>query len=248
MSQIFLPFQAAIDFMSKGGVVMLPILLCSVVAMTIIFERLYYFAKTHENPDTTFDAMRNFLKDEEHPTVMEFSEESHGPIGKLFQSGLDHKDIPKWKLEEKLFLVGREEIYKLGKHIRGLEVIAIIAPLMGLLGTVVGMVEAFSKVAELKGQVDPSVLAGGIWEALLTTAAGMTVAIPAVIMLHFFDRRIEKITFFLEKCGQLLIHHFDEEHWHHHSGQNSGQRHFLEPTDPSFTQSEKKLEGKDKIA
>lgn len=233
MSEIFLPLQSMIDLISKGGVVMIPILLCSVVAMTIIIERLYYFTKTHENPHTTFEALKNFLQDEEHPMTIEFSKKSRGPIGKLFQSGLDHKNIPKWKLEEKLFLVGREELYNLGKNIRGLEVIAIIAPLMGLLGTVVGMVEAFSKVAELKGQVDPSVLAGGIWEALLTTAAGMTVAIPAVVMLHYFDRRIEKISFLLEKCGQLLIHHFDEEHWQKHNKENGSHRHFLESTEPA---------------
>ena len=82
---------------------------------------------------------------------------------------------------------------------------------MGLLGTVIGMVKAFSKVAGLKGQVDPSVLAGGIWEALLTTAAGLAVAIPAVVMLHYFDRKTENIAFQLEKCGQFMIHYFDEK-------------------------------------
>ena len=84
-----------------------------------------------------------------------------------------------------------------------------------------GMVRAFSKVANLKGQVDPSVLAGGIWEALLTTAAGLAVAIPAVVMLHYFDRRTEKVAFLLEKCGQLLIHHFDEEHANKNNGSSS---------------------------
>ena len=197
---------------------MVPIAICSIIALTIIIERLLYFRKSYENPVTTFEALKSFLQDEDHPATLEFSKKSKGPVGQLLESGLDHKDIPKWKLEEKMTLTGREELQKLSKNIRGLEVIATIAPLMGLLGTVMGMVRAFSKVANLKGQVDPSVLAGGIWEALLTTAAGLAVAIPAVVMLHYFDRRTEKVAFMLEKCGQLLIHHFDEEH----AGKNNG--------------------------
>ena len=81
---------------------------------------------------------------------------------------------------------------------------------MGLLGTVIGMVQAFSKVAEHQGQVDPGLLAGGIWVALLTTAAGLAVAIPAVIMLHYFEKKIEVITFQLSKYGQLFVHLLDK--------------------------------------
>ena len=212
MSEIFESFQSSFSLLIKGGIMMVPIGICSIVALTIIIERLLYFQKSFEDPLTTFEALKSFLQDEEHPTTMEFSKKSKGPVGRLLESGLDHKDIPKWKLEEKMTLIGREELQKHNKNIRGLEVIATISPLMGLLGTVMGMVKAFSKVANLKGQVDPSVLAGGIWEALLTTAAGLAVAIPALIMLHYFDRKTEKISFLLEKCGQLLIHHFDEEH------------------------------------
>lgn len=211
-------FESTITLLSKGGIIMVPIFLCSIIALAIIIDRLYYFYKSYEDPEATFEALNNFLQDEEHPATVEFSRKSKGPVGRLLEGGLDHKDIPKWKLEEKLSLIGREELNKLGRHIRGLEVIATISPLMGLLGTVLGMVKAFSKVAQLKGQVDPSVLAGGIWEALMTTAAGLTVAIPAVVMLHYFDRRIEKVAFLLEKCGQLLIHHFDEEHGQKNDG------------------------------
>ena len=84
------------------------------------------------------------------------------------------------------------------------------------------MVQAFNKVAEYKGQVDPSILAGGIWEALLTTAAGLAVAIPVTVMLHYFDRKIESLTFLLSKFGQLLIHHFDEDHQHQDKMQKNG--------------------------
>jgi len=153
---------------------------------------------------------------------MEFCKNSPGPVGRLMEAGVHHKNTPTWKLTEKLSVTAQEEVNKLGKNVRTLEVIATISPLMGLLGTVVGMVQAFNKVAEYKGQVDPSILAGGIWEALLTTAAGLAVAIPVTVMLHYFDRKIESLTFLLSKFGQLLIHHFDEDHQHQDKMQKNG--------------------------
>jgi len=216
---MFESLHSAMTMLSKGGIIMVPIFVCSVVGVTIIIERLIYFRQSFENPKKVFEALTAFLKDEggfhnqegEHPEAVKFFEDSNGPVGRLMQAGLDHKDIPRWKLEEKLSVVSQEELNKLGKNVRGLEVIATISPLMGLLGTVMGMVQAFNKVAQYKGQVDPSILAGGIWEALLTTAAGLAVAIPAVVMLHYFDKKIENQSFLLEKFSQLLIHHFDEE-------------------------------------
>jgi biopolymer transport protein ExbB len=216
----------SLGMLAKGGIIMIPIFICSIVGLTIIIERFIYFRKSSEDPEKTFEALTALMKTEggfhdaagEHPDAVKFFESSTGPVGRLMEAGLNHKDVPRWKLEEKLSVVGQEELNKLGKNIRGLEVIATISPLMGLLGTVMGMVQAFNKVAQYKGQVDPSILAGGIWEALLTTAAGLAVAIPVVVMLHFFDRKIEQISFLLEKFGQLLIHHFDEEREENNSG------------------------------
>jgi biopolymer transport protein ExbB len=202
---------SAFELMSKGGIVMVPIFLCSVIAVTVIFERLYYFFKINEDPQKMFGSLRGLLKEGRHPQAMELCQQSKGPVGRLLSAGLAHKNLPKWKLEETLSVTGQEEINDMGKNIRTLEVIAAISPLMGLLGTVLGMVQAFNKVAEYKGQVDPSLLAGGIWEALLTTAAGLAVAIPAVVMLHFFDRKIEKNSFILTKFSQLLVHSLDDE-------------------------------------
>jgi biopolymer transport protein ExbB len=210
MNSIFESLQSSIALMSKGGLIMVPIAICSIIALTVIIERLYFFRKSTENPETIFKRTIDLLDKGDTKQALEDCRKTPGPISRLMASGLRQQSAPKWKLEETLTLVGQEEINKLGKNIRGLEVIATITPLMGLLGTVVGMVAAFNKVAEYKGQVDPSLLAGGIWEALLTTAAGLAVAIPAVVMLHHFDRRIEKTSFFLSKFGQLLVHHIDE--------------------------------------
>ena len=182
--------EASISLLGKGGMVMVPIVLCSVIALAIIIERLYFFKKNQEDPEKFFSVLKDLLQDGEHPKAMELCKNSTGPIGRLMEAGVHQKDTPTWKLEEKLSVTAQEEINKLTQNVRVLEVIAIISPLMGLLGTVIGMVQAFNKVAEHTGQVDPSMLAGGIWEALLTTAAGMTVAIPATVMV---DRKSTRL-------------------------------------------------------
>ena len=214
--------ESSFSLITKGGFIMFPILICSIIALTIIFERLHYFKKCQEDPDKVFGALKELLEDKQSKNAMEFCKNSPGPVGRLMEAGVHHKNTPTWKLTEKLSVTAQEEVNKLGKNVRTLEVIATISPLMGLLGTVVGMVQAFNKVAEYKGQVDPSILAGGIWEALLTTAAGLAVAIPVTVMLHYFDRKIEGLTFLLSKFGQLLIHHFDEDHQHQDKIQKNG--------------------------
>ena len=208
---MFEAIESSFRLLSKGGFVMAPIVLCSIIALTIIIERFLYLKKCREDPDKIFSGLKKFLKDKNPSRVLEFCKNSPGPLGRILEVGVKNKNTPTWKLSEILSLTAQEEVNQMNKNIRALEVIAIISPLMGLLGTVVGMVQAFNRVAEYKGQVDPSILAGGIWEALLTTAAGLSVAIPVTIMLHFFERKIEERSFLISKFGQLLIHHFDEE-------------------------------------
>lgn len=188
---------------------MYPIVLCSVIALTIIIERLIYFFKNREDTDSIFSALEGLLSAGKMREELKACETPTGPVGRLIKTGFAFKNLTRWKLEEKLSLFGQKELNNMGKQIRGLEVIAAISPLMGLFGTVLGMVEAFNKLAHHKGQVDPSILAGGIWEALITTAAGLAVAIPTVVMLHYFERKIQKIGFLMEESAQLLVHAFD---------------------------------------
>ena len=202
-------FQSSTDLIGKGGIIMFPICLCSVIALAIIIERLIFFKKSSTDLDVFFKSVQGYLHQGETEKAVDHCQKFPNPLGRLIQMGLSEEDMPRWKLEEKLSMAGQEEINTFGKNIRGLEVVATITPLMGLLGTVIGMVQAFNKVAQYKGQVDPGLLAGGIWEALLTTAAGLTVAIPTVVMLHYFEGKIERTTFQLSKYGQLFIHFFD---------------------------------------
>ena len=190
---------------------MVPILVCSVVAVGIIIDRAWCFYRSREDADAIFEAANELLREGDQVKALKLCQRSQGPVAGLLHAGLNHKHLTKWKLEETLSVLGQEEINRLGRNLRGLEVIANIAPLLGLLGTVTGMVQAFHRVAQLGGGVDPGVLAGGIWEALITTAAGLTVAIPVFVVLHYFKSRIEKVAFQMEKYGRFLIHLFYEE-------------------------------------
>lgn len=190
---------------------MIPILLCSVIALAIVIERLFFIRASQEDSERTLAEFKEALTSNSSLEKLNYCQDSKDSVKRMIGEGLQIRNLPKWKMEERLAEVGQEEINKQNKYIRGLEVIASITPLLGLLGTVIGMVQAFNKVAEHKGIVDPSLLAGGIWEALLTTAAGLSVAIPTMVMFHFFNRRSESIAFCLEKCGRMLIHHFSDE-------------------------------------
>ena len=203
--------QSTLSLIGKGGFIMIPILICSIIALAIVIERLYFIQTSQEDSENTLRLFNDYIKNKRLPDEFRNPTPAKDSVKRMIIEGLHLKNLPRWKMEEKLSEVGQEEINKQNKYIRGLEVIASITPLLGLLGTVIGMVQAFNKVAEHKGIVDPSLLAGGIWEALLTTAAGLSVAIPTMVMLHYFNRRTENIAFYLEKCGRLIIHHFADE-------------------------------------
>ncbi len=203
-------FTSGIELMGKGGVMMYPIFLASVIAVAVIIERFIFFKKCKENPDDIFEAIKDLVNNDKKVGENDISKSAQGPVSRMLECGVQAQKEPRWKLEEKLTINGQEEIQGLRKNLRVLEVLATISPLMGLLGTVIGMVKAFNKVAQYKGQVDPSLLAGGIWEALLTTAAGLALAIPVVVMLNYFERKVEAISFLLGKYGQYLVHHLYE--------------------------------------
>ena len=217
-------FTAGIDLMGKGGVLMYPIFLASVIAGAIIIERLIFFKKCKEDPEEIFKAIKDLAESDKQIGFKDLKKSEEGPVSRILEVGLKAHKEPRWKLEEKLTVHGQEEIRGLRKNLRGLEVIATISPLMGLLGTVIGMVKAFNKVAQYKGQVDPSLLAGGIWEALLTTAAGLALAIPVVVMLNYFERKVESISFLLGKYGQYLIHQLYEEQGESSNGHNNASK------------------------
>jgi len=193
------------EFFLKGGFLMWPILLCSVISVTIILERFYHFYQVRTKIPNIFSQVKSLLKDGKADEAIRLCESTSGPIAHILAIGIH---IRKRSMEEKekiIIRAGSRLVRQLDRNLRGLAIIGNITPLLGLLGTVTGMIRAFMKIQELGGRVDTSVLAGGIWEALITTAAGLSVAIPTLVAYHYFEGRVDNIASQMKDvAGELL--------------------------------------------
>ncbi|MBU4310413.1 MotA/TolQ/ExbB proton channel family protein [bacterium] len=189
----------------KGGVLMWPILLCSIISVAIILERLYHFHRIRINIPDFFVSIRGLLQKKKVEEALDLCQKTQAPIARILACGIQNHKKDARTQEKSISRVGSWEVRGLEKHLRGLATIGNITPLIGLLGTVVGMIKAFVKIQELGGRVDASVLAGGIWEALLTTAAGLTVAIPTLVAYHYFEGKIDNMSCWMNEIASELI-------------------------------------------
>jgi len=177
---------------------MYPLMLLSVYTLTVIILKLiqFYSGKTLKNEFA--DDVIVSLKMSDISKAEKILAANDTPISKVMQIALKltkYQDLPQDRIEPEIERIGQAELKKYETHLRGLEIVAGIAPLIGLLGTVIGMVKAFARIAESGSRIDPSMLAGGIWEALITTIGGLIVAIPAFAAYYIFDGYIEKLRF-----------------------------------------------------
>jgi biopolymer transport protein ExbB len=193
------------DFVAKGGIMMIPIGFCSVLTVAIIIERAYRFHEAGGHSGNLVPKLRDLIARKKFDEALEICQESRGVVAGVLRELIRNRHQPAEDLEKTVSAVGSRTLRELSRYLRGLGVIGNVTPLMGLLGTVFGMVEVFIKVADLSGNVNPSILANGIWEALLTTAAGLTVAIPALIAYHYFEGRVDDYSFRLESDSTELL-------------------------------------------
>lgn len=161
-----------LEYFLKGGPIMWPILLCSVAALAITITKAWQF----------FRVRRDLARSSED--IQSRGSRFLGPLIDAMRQGLDDRQIS---------LVGSRELKNLETGMGSLNLIAVISPLLGLTGTVTGMIKAFQVIAAMGANVDPTLLAAGIWEALITTAAGLFVGIPAHIAAHYLDRSLDEV-------------------------------------------------------
>ena len=195
----------------KGGVLMWPILLCSIISVAIILERLYHFHRIRINIPDFFVSIRGLLQKKQVEEALDLCQKTPVPVARILACGIENYKKDVRAQEKSISRVGSWEVRGLEKHLRGLAIIGNITPLIGLLGTVVGMIKAFAKIQELGGRVDASVLAGGIWEALLTTAAGLTVAIPTLVAYHYFEGKIDNMSCWMKEVASELLEFLGEK-------------------------------------
>ncbi|MDH3377301.1 MAG: MotA/TolQ/ExbB proton channel family protein [Gammaproteobacteria bacterium] len=192
------------ELIRSGGFLMWPILLCSLAASTIIIERLWTLKKRAVTPRDLTEQIRLLVErhDLDEAKIQWIRRSS--PLGRILAAGLlninSHRIVMKESIEE----AGRHVVHDLERNLNTLGTVAAITPLLGLLGTVIGMIKVFAAITAV-GVGDPSVLAGGISEALITTAAGLSVGIPSLIFYRYFRGRINELTISMEQEALHVI-------------------------------------------
>lgn len=181
-----------IDFISKGGILVSPILLCSVIALSIFLERVIRFSRLRNRGMGLEFKIFDCIKNGEDDKAYEIAKASDSPMGRVLAQAMTVKDHDRETLETVIVNATDEEVRDLSCNVQALATVANMAPLLGLLGTVIGMIKAFMVIQEMGGKVNAAVLAGGIWEAMLTTALGLSVALPAMLAHSYLVSRIDK--------------------------------------------------------
>lgn len=189
----------------RGGVVMWPILFCSIVGLVILIEKYLVLRKAKVNVDEFMQKLKEILQRGDLRGAVGFCSGVNVPLANILRKALLSFDEGEVKVKEAIETAGKEEIYHLERHLAILATIAGVAPLLGFLGTVTGMISAFRIVESMAGVVSPGDLAGGIWEALLTTAYGLMVGIPAYGFYNYFVTRVQRFIFEIENSSTEFL-------------------------------------------
>ena len=181
-----------LEFLAKGGVLVTPILLCSVLALTIFLERTIRFAILQRRGRTVAAKVTDCLESDDSTGARDAANNSVSPMGRILSQGIEVMDQDRETLETVLVHATEEEVRDLSRYLQVLATIGNIAPILGLLGTVIGMIKAFMVIQEMGGKVNAAVLAGGIWEAMLTTALGLSVALPTMVAHSYLTSQVDQ--------------------------------------------------------
>jgi biopolymer transport protein ExbB len=188
------------EIVKAGGPFMVPIIICSITAAGILLERLWTLQRKRVLPQELIKRVTDLAdRNQVTPKVIE-ALEKNSPLGRVLAAALANRDRGRAIMMERVEDTGRHVIHELERFLNSLGTIASISPLLGLLGTVTGIIRAFNAVM-LGGMGDPRMLAGGISEALITTAGGLAVAIPSFIAYRYLRGKVERIVIDMEKIA-----------------------------------------------
>ena len=193
-----------VDLFVKGGTFMWPLLLMLFFGLVVAFERFYTLSKAHINSKDFFARIQEALKSGGPEAAAEVCSNTQGPVSSVLHAGLLRIDRGLDHVEKAITESGAVEMAFLEKGMVWLSTVANIAPLLGFLGTVSGMIGAFESIAAA-GDVEPSIVASGISEALITTAAGLVIAIPIQAFHNFFVSKIDKIIIDMQESSTQFV-------------------------------------------
>lgn len=186
------------DLAIQGGFIMIPIFVLSVIAIYFFFERLAIINKANQNPDPFMNRVKELVLRGDINGAKMLCAQQDSPVARMIQKGLSRIGSPLKNIEASIENVGKLEIFKLEKNLSSLATIAGVAPMLGFLGTVIGMVQAFIAIAQEEGSVSPKLLSSGIYTAMITTVAGLIVGIMAYLAYNFLVTRLQKVVHKME--------------------------------------------------
>ena len=187
------------------------LLALSVLAMAIILAKLFQFFRSGLRNRAFVEPALTSLQQDDHRQVLKELQQQRSPVAQVMESAVRCGADPAMSakdVEAEVSRVGSAQIRNLESWLRGLSSIAHLSPLLGLLGTVTGMIAAFMRLEEAGSRVDPSILSGGIWEALLTTAFGLTVAIPAMAAFYYLEGEVDHVRAAMKDTSIRVLRHF----------------------------------------
>ncbi len=197
-------FTGIWSFLVKGGILMIPLIICSVLSLAIIIEKILTLKKDKVIIPEVKSVIENISSEEDKPIALKVCKKYPGVLSNLITLVLNHQGTSYTLMREELSDSGRQEIRVLEKGLGILETIAAVAPVLGLLGTVLGMIKVFG-VISVQGVGEASALSGGISEALITTAVGLSVGIPALIFYNYFTSKAEELILDIENISNNLL-------------------------------------------
>ncbi len=193
------------EILASGGWLMLPILGCSVAALAIIIERAWSLRENRLFPEEIRNTASQIVLNPHLTEDQILRLKGHSALGQVLAAGLEHREALDTDIAGELEHAGRGAVLEMERHLNLLGIISAITPLLGLLGTVIGMIKVFSVIVAA-GVGNPEILAGGISEALVTTAAGLVVAIPSLFCYRVFQRKVDVLTARLQEEAKHILH------------------------------------------
>ena len=193
-----------IDLILKGGVAMYPIILCSIVVLAVVLERLWVLRRNRVIPGEFIQNLENLISQKKIPEAVFLCQGNHSSIARVIFAGLKNAGKGLWLVKESIEERGIREAFILEKRVAILSTIATLGPLLGLFGTVSGVIKSFNAIS-IHGSNDPMLLAGGIAEALVATASGLAVAIPALICHRFLKDKANALIFEMEEYSIKIV-------------------------------------------
>lgn len=193
-----------LELMKAGGWLMLPIVACSTIAMAIVMERLWILRRQRIMPDGLVTRIWQWHCQKQLTSERIVEVRDGSPLGRMLTAGLVNREHSREVMKEAIHDSGRQVVAEMERYLNTLGTIASVTPLLGLLGTVIGMIDVFGVIMNA-GVGNPGVLAGGISKALITTAAGLSVAIPTLMFHRYFNSKVSKLAIGMEEQALKLV-------------------------------------------